>query len=116
MLGREYNDAGGSIFDSDEVDKEQVEGAISKLDKDQMMLILIADKKACVEGNLLCIGINHRGQMLPGRIRCMARDASLMDFNWEDGQPLSENFQSDELEDEHHYSYNVTGEGTDGWA
>lgn len=57
----------------------------------QMLLVLVADRKACEEGWVLHLAINHRGQVLPFRIRDGADWVSVSCGNWSDGQQLREN-------------------------
>jgi hypothetical protein len=44
----------------------------SSLANRQILLLMIADKEACEEGWVLEVAINHRGQVLPGRVRTKA--------------------------------------------
>lgn len=57
----------------------------------QMLLVLVADRKACEEGWVLHLAINHKGQVLPFRIRDGADWVSVSCGNWSDGQQLREN-------------------------
>ena len=97
-----YNRFGrGLAYGEEEVyDVEERPKDIPDVDRDQVLLVLVADQKACVKGKVLGIGINHRGQMLPGRVRRKANEAFQMEADWDDGQPLSENFDDDLVDEE----------------
>lgn len=60
-------------------------------DKVQNLLVLVADRKACETGWVLHLAINHKGQVLPFRIRDQAREVSTSVGNWMDSQALTEN-------------------------
>ncbi|KAL4869842.1 hypothetical protein BDV12DRAFT_195852 [Aspergillus spectabilis] len=60
-------------------------------DADQNMLVCIADRKACEEGWVLLLGVNHKGQILPARVRERAADADLIMSSWnQDSTMLAE--------------------------
>ncbi|KAJ5165063.1 uncharacterized protein N7500_006893 [Penicillium coprophilum] len=82
---------------------------LTESDRAQNVLVLIADRKACEEGWVLVSAVNHRGEILPFRVRERAKEAAQIAVNWQEGQPLSE--MADE-EDEDVELY--LGEG-DGW-
>jgi len=48
-----------------------------QLDEEQCGLLLVANRKACVTGWVLLVGVNHRGQMLPARGRCKAAEVTI---------------------------------------
>ena len=104
----------GRMLDVGEEEANDVEERpeeVPDVDRCQVLLVLVADQKACVEGKVLGIGINHKGQMLPGRVRRKANEAFQLEANWDDGQPLSEYFNDDLVDgevDEH--------QGIDGWS
>lgn len=94
-----YNDAGRRLYDNvNNREGEEVED-IPEVERDQVILVFVADQRACLEGKVLCIGLNQKGQMLPGRLRNAASEVAYMPGNWDDGQALAENF-SDDLVDE----------------
>lgn len=64
---------------------------VEEVDSWQMLLVLVADRKACEEGWVLHLAINHKGQVLPFRIRDGADWVSVSYGNWSDGQQLAEN-------------------------
>ncbi|KAL2810591.1 hypothetical protein BJX63DRAFT_401657 [Aspergillus granulosus] len=71
-------------------------------DEDQQMLIVIADRKTCIEGWVLVVAIYHKGQILPVRVREKAREADLLIHEWNNGASLAElspdgNNQGEEL-------------------
>lgn len=72
-------------------------------------LVLVADRKACEEGWVLALAVNHRGEILPVRVRERATEAAQIAVNWFEGEPLSE-IVDDEDEDVEFY----LGEGN-GW-
>lgn len=72
-------------FDMEEQAKE-----VAESDQLQVALVLVADRTACEEGWVLALAINHRGQILPLRVRTRAKQAAQLAFDWEDEQPLSE--------------------------
>ncbi|KAJ5828617.1 uncharacterized protein N7525_006870 [Penicillium rubens] len=67
------------------------------------------DRKACEEGWVLALAVNHRGEILPVRVRERATEAAQIAVNWFEGEPLSE-IVDDEDEDVEIY----LGEGN-GW-
>ncbi|KAL2802731.1 hypothetical protein BJX63DRAFT_414062 [Aspergillus granulosus] len=52
------------------------------VDGDQRLLIGIADRKACQEGWVLLLGVNHKGQILPYRVRERASSVDLVVNDW----------------------------------
>ncbi|KAL3446362.1 hypothetical protein BJX65DRAFT_279451 [Aspergillus insuetus] len=60
-----------------------------KDDEDQQLLIAIADRKACVDGWVLLVGINHKGQILPVRVRDKATEVDLVVTEWDEGASLA---------------------------
>ncbi|KAF2473702.1 uncharacterized protein BDR25DRAFT_281634 [Lindgomyces ingoldianus] len=78
-------------------------------DHDQNLLVMIADRKACESGWVLQIGLNNRGEVLPGRVRSKASQTSTENANWQpEGIALSETTL---LEDTEIYVHRG-----DGWA
>ncbi|GAB1216464.1 hypothetical protein ATERTT37_005679 [Aspergillus terreus] len=72
---------------------EELQGS----DRSQAALVIVADRKACEEGWVLLLAVNHRGQILPFRVREKARETAQHAVNWLEGQPLSEiAFEEDE--------------------
>lgn len=65
--------------------------AEAEVDTRQNLLVLVADKRACEDGWVLFLAINHKGQVLPFRIRGQAREASTINAWWMEGQALAEN-------------------------
>ncbi|KAL3483249.1 hypothetical protein BJX62DRAFT_231121 [Aspergillus germanicus] len=59
-----------------------------KDDEDQHLLIAIADRKACVDEWVLRVGINHKGQILPVRVRDKATEVDLVVTEWDEGASL----------------------------
>lgn len=92
-------------FSGDEREEEEMECARS-----QSAMVLVADRKACEEGWLLLLAINHKGQILPFRAREKASMAAQHVVNWMNGQPLSEMASS---EDDDVESYVSVGNGWD---
>ncbi|KAL2819701.1 hypothetical protein BJX63DRAFT_428483 [Aspergillus granulosus] len=88
-------------------DNNDLERYVTELkDTDQRLLFCIADRKACEEGWMLFLGINHRGQVLPFRAR---QKATLIEEDilalWEgdDGVPLAQKDLSGLGRDEERY-------------
>ncbi|KAL4860312.1 hypothetical protein BDV12DRAFT_205238 [Aspergillus spectabilis] len=53
-----------------DIDNNDLKRYVNELkDTDQKLLFCIADRKACEEGWVLFLGINHKGQVLPFRVR-----------------------------------------------
>ncbi|KAI9042649.1 uncharacterized protein KD926_005255 [Aspergillus affinis] len=75
----------------------------------QVAMVLVADRKACEEGWVLLLALNHRGQVLPFRVRERASEAAQHVVNWAEGQPLVEMTWKEDDEGE----FNFTG--GDGW-
>lgn len=90
----------------DLVSAEEVEGW-------QMLLVLVADREACEEGWVLHLAINHKGQVLPFRIRDGADWVSANYGNWNDGQQLTENTQNPEEDTEKYMDHGGGGSGWD---
>ncbi|PGH27224.1 hypothetical protein AJ80_01181 [Polytolypa hystricis UAMH7299] len=67
------------------------EAEAEELEKHQSLLVIVADRKACEEGWVLHLAINHRGEILPLRIRDKASLVFQSVANWLDGQTLTEN-------------------------
>ncbi|KAL3442721.1 hypothetical protein BJX65DRAFT_312490 [Aspergillus insuetus] len=62
-------------------------------DEDQQILVGVADRKACQDGYVLLIAVNHKGQILPYRVRKRAAFIFLLFNEWdEDGIELREIF------------------------
>jgi hypothetical protein len=82
-------------------------------DTDQILLFVIADRTACEEGWMLFLGINHKGQVLPFRVR---QKAALIEEDiiglWEgdDGVSLAQKDPSGLGRDEERYL-----SGRSGW-
>lgn len=69
----------------------EIEAELPIQEKSQSLMVCVADRKACEEGWVLFLAINHRGQILPFRIRDRASWVSQYEANWMDGQALDEN-------------------------
>ncbi|KAJ5375523.1 hypothetical protein N7517_007529 [Penicillium concentricum] len=82
---------------------------LAESDRAQNLLVFVADRKACEEGWVLALAVNHRGEILPFRVRERAKEAAQIAVSWQEGQPLSE-IADEEDEDVEFY----LGEG-DGW-
>jgi hypothetical protein len=63
---------------------------LAETDRAQNALVLVADRKACEEGWVLALAVNHRGEILPVRVRERATEAAQIAVNWFQGEPLSE--------------------------
>jgi hypothetical protein len=63
---------------------------LAESDRTQKALVLVADRKACEEGWVLGLAVNHRGEILPVRVRERATEAAQIAVNWFEGEPLSE--------------------------
>ncbi|KAJ5757162.1 uncharacterized protein N7511_007344 [Penicillium nucicola] len=59
-------------------------------DRIQKALVLVADRKACVEGWVLALAVNHRGEVLPVRVRGRAMEVAQIAVDWLEGEPLSD--------------------------
>lgn len=79
-------------------------------DRTQNAVVFVADRKACEEGWVLGLAVNHRGQVLPFRVRERAQGVGQIMVNWLEGMALSE-MADDEDEDVECY----LREG-DGWG
>ncbi|KAJ5979291.1 hypothetical protein N7501_002633 [Penicillium viridicatum] len=90
-------------------EEEERAGELAESDRTQKALVLVADRKACEEGWVLALAVNHRGGILPVRVRERATEAAQIAVNWFQGEPLSE-IVDDEDEDVEFY----LGEGN-GW-
>jgi hypothetical protein len=84
-------------FEGEERAKELAESY-----RTQKALVLIADRKACEEGWVLALAVNHRGEILLVRVRERATEAAQIAVNWFKGEPLSE-IVDDEDEDVEFY-------------
>lgn len=69
----------------------RIEEELPYVEKSQSLMVCVADRKACEDGLVLFLGINHRGQVLPFRLRDKASKVGLYEANWMDGQALHEN-------------------------
>jgi hypothetical protein len=78
----------------------------------QMLLVVIADRKACEDGWVLHLAINHKGRVLPFRLRDRADCVSTNLGNWSDGQQLTENALNPEEDVEMYMDH---GGGASGW-
>ncbi|KAI9040582.1 uncharacterized protein KD926_008149 [Aspergillus affinis] len=83
--------------------------SLAESDRTQSALVVVADRKACEEGWVLVLAVNHRGEILPFRVRERAKEAAKLMSNWDDEVPLAD-IVDDEDEDVECY----LGEG-DGW-
>ncbi|KAJ5514739.1 hypothetical protein N7463_004291 [Penicillium fimorum] len=61
------------------------------LEKWQDLMIVVADRKACEEGWVLFLAVNHHGKILPFRARERASWTEQIIANYLDGQKLDEN-------------------------
>ncbi|KAK1142860.1 hypothetical protein N8T08_007294 [Aspergillus melleus] len=91
-------------FRGEERKEEEMESRAS-----QVAMVLVADRKACKEGWVLLLALNHRGQVLPYRVRERASEAAQHVVNWAEGQPLVEMAWREDDDGE----FNLTG--GDGW-
>lgn len=57
-------------------------------------MVCVADRKAYEQGWMLFLDINHRGQILPFRIRNRVNWVTQYKTNWLDGQALEQNIFS----------------------
>lgn len=71
---------------------------LAESDRTQKALVLVADRKACEEGWVLALAVNHWGEILPARVRERATEAAQIAVNWFEGEPFSE-IVDDEDED-----------------
>ncbi|KAJ0423717.1 hypothetical protein BJY00DRAFT_278173 [Aspergillus carlsbadensis] len=53
-------------------------------DDGQQLLVCVADRKACEDGFVLLIGVNHKGQILPYRVRKRAAFIFLIINDWDE--------------------------------
>lgn len=84
-----------------------------ELAKDQRFLLMIADRKACEEGWIYLVAVDHKGRVLPTRCRGQAGKIKYFALEWfSEGVPLSE-LGSEEEEDT--ILYEAEGEGWDDW-
>ncbi|KAJ5169923.1 uncharacterized protein N7500_002706 [Penicillium coprophilum] len=81
------------------------------LEKFQSIMVIVADRKACEEGWVLLLAPNHRGEILPFRIRERAAWVYQQILNFMEGQNLEEN-TTDPDQDVEFYMR----ENPDGWA
>jgi hypothetical protein len=88
---------------------EELAEELADSDRTQKALVLVADRKACEEGWVLALAVNHRGEILPVRVREQATKAAQIVVNWFEGGPLAE-IVDDEDKDVEFY----LGEGN-GW-
>lgn len=70
---------------------EEIEAETPFMNMSQNMLILVADREACEEGWVLHLSVNHKGEVLPFRVRDRASCVYQSVANWMEGQPLNEN-------------------------
>ncbi|KAJ5385205.1 hypothetical protein N7517_003116 [Penicillium concentricum] len=68
------------------------------LEKWQDLMIVVADRKACEEGWVLFLAVNHHGKILPFRARERASWTEQMIANYLDGQKLDENTSDSDKE------------------
>ncbi|KAH8428568.1 uncharacterized protein LDX57_006264 [Aspergillus melleus] len=101
------SDGGWRHFSGEEREEEENESRTS-----QVAMVLVADRKACEEGWVLLLALNHRGQVLPYRVRERASEAAQHVVNWAEGQPLVEMAWREDDEGE----FNLAWRGDDGWA
>ncbi|KAJ5397046.1 hypothetical protein N7509_005159 [Penicillium cosmopolitanum] len=76
----------------------------------QSLMVVVADRKSCEEGWMLLLAVNHKGEVLPFRIRERASWTTQLLLNFMDGQHLDENTRNPEHDIEYYLR-----EG-DGWA
>ncbi|KAL2829475.1 hypothetical protein BDW59DRAFT_142140 [Aspergillus cavernicola] len=79
----------------------------------QMLLVIIADRKACEDGWVLHLAINHKGHVLPFRVRDRADYVSTNLGNWSDGQRLTENTLNPEEDVEMYMDHGGSASGWD---
>lgn len=80
----------------DQIDGCRVEGLdelppAEEIEGCQELLVVIADRKACEDGWVLHLALDHKGHVLPFRLRDRADRVSTNLGNWRDGQRLTEN-------------------------
>lgn len=71
--------------------QSEAEAEEAEQDTRQKLLVLVADKKACEDGWVLHLALNHKAQVLPFKIRGQSREVSTIVANWMEGQALEEN-------------------------
>ncbi|OGE47258.1 hypothetical protein PENARI_c052G03806 [Penicillium arizonense] len=81
-----------------------------KPDMAQCLMLVLADRKACEEGWVLFLAVNHKGEVLPFRVRETAYWTSQLIMEFMNGQDLDENTEDPDEDIEY---YNHRG---DGWA
>jgi hypothetical protein len=82
---------GSSIPDWREHDAETAAEEESQLAKSQRFLLMIADRKACEEGWIYLVAVDHKGRVLPTRCRGQAAKIKYFANEWlSEGVPLSE--------------------------
>jgi hypothetical protein len=88
----------------------EAEAQLPYLNTSQNLMLLVADRKACEEGWVLHLAVNHRGEILPFRVRDRASYSFQIIANLMEGQHLQENALDPEADEE---CYMSSG---DGWA
>ncbi|KAK1146592.1 hypothetical protein N8T08_003022 [Aspergillus melleus] len=83
--------------------------SLAESDRTQSALVVVADRKACEEGWVLLLVVNHRGEILPFRLHERDKEAANLMYSWDDEVPLAEMVDN---EDEDVECY--LGEGS-GW-
>lgn len=79
-------------------------------DMAQCLMLVVADRKACEEGWMLFLAVNHKREVLPFRLRERASWATQLILGFMEGQDLEENTR-DPKEDIEYYMHRG-----DGWA
>lgn len=79
-------------------------------DMHQSLMVVVADRKACEEGWMLFLAVNHKGEVLPFRVRERASWTTQLILEFMDGQYLDEN-ADDPKRDIEYYMHQG-----DGWA
>ncbi|KAJ5576728.1 hypothetical protein N7535_003654 [Penicillium sp. DV-2018c] len=69
---------------------------LAESERAQNALVLVADRKACEGGWVLALAVNHRGKILPVRVRERATEAAQIAVNWFEGGPLAEILDDDD--------------------
>lgn len=82
------------------------------LARDQRLLLMITDRKACEQGWVYLVAVNHKGEALPTRARVHAAKAQYYAVEWyNEGVPLSDM----DLEGSEIVIYEQKGSGWDDW-
>jgi hypothetical protein len=87
---------GNTTHEWREDDAETAAEEESRLAKSQRFLLMVADRKACEQGWIYLVAVDHKGRVLPTRSRGQAAKIKYFANEWlSEGVPLSE-LDSDE--------------------